>query len=778
MLKRIKRIKGVGSYVEARAADVEFGDVNIIYGENRNGKSTLCDTFSSLADGDPEPIMSRSAITPDGEMILTPYIKLQFEDDGDVEFSNGKWNKQLQASSLYVFDQGFAHRNVMAGVEVIRDNSEQVSDFILGEEGVKIASKLKEKRQASNDARKYLQAAKQNFTTINIQDPEQFTSLEKPSASLSKLQSDLDHLNKKIELARDTANNLERLHARPEPTSFEPTPDYCLAVERANECLKSSIADVHVEANRIVNAQLNKVKDPQGCKSWIATGLKYIETDCPFCGQALSDDASALLDAYQQSFDDEFQRFIRTTKKQAFDIREQGIPNVDVDSFGQRHQVNITHIDAFDEISELLAPFKTELNKTTELLYEVIPSLNRTLDELFREIHSKLSEKVESPFRPQEAITDQELRQKLEEFTQVVRKYDEIIVEVNNLISQHKQTLNLADKTKEIEKLLEMREVVELNKKRLEYDELCSEYQQLKEQAQRTQSDYETRKSQLEEDQEQFLNGYFEEINRLFKELGSTGFEINHKFNNKGMRPVYDLEVTFNNRRIPRSNFNSLFSESDRRALALCIFIAKINKLPTGEQGKAVLIMDDPCTSFDTERFRLIMKNLNHLRSRVKQIIITTHFKQLAARVVTHFDSVVALKIQRSDQGSYFERATEAELTDTAHDENFKAIMEMVKGTTKEKRITQLRPFFEHEIRQRFKAQLDRLGVSNKASLSTCTRELYDKGMVDADVFRDMENYRNELNPEMHTLNELSFSDLQSFSASLIEFIYERMKPI
>ncbi|WP_170968532.1 hypothetical protein [Psychromonas sp. SP041] len=48
MLRRIQKIEGIGSYHSARAGDTQFSDVNIIYGENRNGKSTLCDIFYSL----------------------------------------------------------------------------------------------------------------------------------------------------------------------------------------------------------------------------------------------------------------------------------------------------------------------------------------------------------------------------------------------------------------------------------------------------------------------------------------------------------------------------------------------------------------------------------------------------------------------------------------------------------------------------------------------------------------------------------------------------------
>ena len=49
MLERIQLIDNIGNYFQVNAGSIQFQPVNIIYGENRNGKSTLCDIFYSLA---------------------------------------------------------------------------------------------------------------------------------------------------------------------------------------------------------------------------------------------------------------------------------------------------------------------------------------------------------------------------------------------------------------------------------------------------------------------------------------------------------------------------------------------------------------------------------------------------------------------------------------------------------------------------------------------------------------------------------------------------------
>ena len=58
MLKKIKLIQGVGNFTKTVAGGIDFGDVTVIYGENRNGKSTLCDVLYSLSEDAHDYILS------------------------------------------------------------------------------------------------------------------------------------------------------------------------------------------------------------------------------------------------------------------------------------------------------------------------------------------------------------------------------------------------------------------------------------------------------------------------------------------------------------------------------------------------------------------------------------------------------------------------------------------------------------------------------------------------------------------------------------------------
>ena len=163
--------------------------------------------------------------------------------------------------------------------------------------------------------------------------------------------------------------------------------------------------------------------------------------------------------------------------------------------------------------------------------------------------------------------------------------------------------------------------------KRIALEPLCVRYRQKFVTVKDLDTAYKKQKRQLEESQTAYLDMYFNSINELFRQLGSSDFEIIKVPNNRGRQVVYDLRVKFKGQNISADKINTVFSESDRRALALCIFLAKVISLSAEERAKAILVLDDPVTSFDNERIALILNKLDELQRTIKQLVITTHYK-------------------------------------------------------------------------------------------------------------------------------------------------------
>ena len=62
--------------------------------------------------------------------------------------------------------------------------------------------------------------------------------------------------------------------------------------------------------------------------------------------------------------------------------------------------------------------------------------------------------------------------------------------------------------------------------------------------------------------------------------------------------PTIQIIASFSGTDITPERIKSFFSESDRRALALSIFLAKAKTLSDDEKANTILVLDDPVTGF------------------------------------------------------------------------------------------------------------------------------------------------------------------------------------
>ena len=80
MIKRIKKIKGVGRFLDVR--HTQLGRLTLIYGPNCYGKSTLSDIFRSIGNQNPEILPNRQSIIRDGNPI-TQEVCFSIKNDAD-----------------------------------------------------------------------------------------------------------------------------------------------------------------------------------------------------------------------------------------------------------------------------------------------------------------------------------------------------------------------------------------------------------------------------------------------------------------------------------------------------------------------------------------------------------------------------------------------------------------------------------------------------------------------------------------------------------------------
>ncbi|MBV1959959.1 MAG: AAA family ATPase [Pseudomonadales bacterium] len=353
MLKRIKLIQGIGSYGQARGSGFELAKVNIIYGENRNGKSTLCDILYSLEVNNPELILNRKAIPDDAQR--PPKVELLFETGSGNHvalFENTVWQNVVpECSKIYVFDQSFIHRNVITGQKQERQNSENVTSFILGEANTALYEQLAGLNETIRNERSNLANIERQLGSHGIANVQDYTNTALPAQNKQELEGQAAIQQQKAQQIATTLQNVGAIQARRVLNSVAQQVDYNPTIETINSTLTAGLQNVHQGALSALNNHVSShVNNPAPFKGWAAQGLGFIKDDsCPFCAQRLGDDEKELITTYQQAFNTEFDNFNSSTKQTLDQLRQPFLAPDSKDTVSQLHQANTDIISTYSE---------------------------------------------------------------------------------------------------------------------------------------------------------------------------------------------------------------------------------------------------------------------------------------------------------------------------------------------------------------------------------------------------------------------------------------------
>jgi wobble nucleotide-excising tRNase len=778
MLRRILKIEGIGSFHSARAGNTQFSGVNIIYGENRNGKSTLCDIFYSLAANNPELIKDRKEIPRQGTTAKAMKVEFQFDGAINPVFANETWAPALPVDcELHIFDHNFIHRNVISGTVNNRENSENISNFILGEVNTVLFEALKTEKEALTTTTTNLKNAKIALESSGITNVATYVESELPSETIEELNAAIAESIGEQESLTMQIGSVSQSKARANLKNISTTFDITAISDEINKCLATSIEEVHTDAKALVQEHMEHLKEQNGFKGWASSGLTHLDENCPFCGQALEGDSLELVDSYKVAFNEAFANFIKDTKASATQLLTEQLISIDEQAINQLHEDNRKIIELYPEqtVSEHIAVLLPYIDDMFNLVKSSIKQLSENHNELKPQILELLKVKIETAYNPVDSIDFLPLQLAIDSFHEAKEAYRAVIDSVNEQLSEFKGELDsVALATTKATENTNQR-ALENKKLRYTLEEKCLTYRDLNTQTEQNKATYDNNKEALESSQAEFLDNYFDEINLLFQSLGSRDFNISRKQNNGGRKIVYDLEVSFNDTVIPRNKMNCLFSESDRRALALCIYLAKINKLSVEGKAKAILIMDDPVTSFDNERISSILNKLYEISSSIRQLFITTHYRGMAATAIKKFANTSALKIVKVANGSDFATTTEAEMTATEHDDAYNEITAFVNHEINDNMILKLRPFLETELRHRYKDQLRANGATQRTDFSACIDTLKNNNVILEAAASEIHSFRTTFNPPMHELMVMNIEDVRNTATDMMDFIYNRM---
>jgi len=778
-IKSIKKISQVGVFSNCQEGSKRFEKLTLLYGFNTHGKSTLCDILNSLSMNDPKIIESRRTIPK----INSPQsIEISYQDElgeKSVYFRNKAWEENSLGKRVEVFGTDFIHNNVFTGLSIARQNKENFTDFILGERGVLLAKQLEQTNHELRTANLAFGKSSPTYvsgkTTKEINNFIDLVVEESKEMIFDKIQ--IKTANMVAE--KEKLDNFDKILKKSVPKVMldSELKKIIVLFRYANYCLR-------LDYEKINNLVMEKLKhhisknfsDTKSAESWIQKGLligKINEnSNCPFCGQQLIN-ALDLLNCYKEYYNEEYKKFITnidTALEKSINKLEK--INLNLTRTLLENLLVISEYDLlitnkkFKNSVESLEQFKSSLTNLEQNLHDRIR-------EAILNLKSKITLKRETPHQCIEGVDVKILKELI---LKSIKNYDEARF-LNNDIVTKIEDFKSQFSTEQIKRNINaiQLELEDLNKKkaRLEQDAQCRNYRTLENDILKLKEETKRLSKELEDTQSEYIDKYFIQIDRLFAQLGSSDFRLEKHIDTRGNKKVYSLSVKYKNQKITNEQLPYVFSESDRRALALSIFWTKLNTIE--EKTKTIVVLDDPAASFDDNR---ITKTINLFKTTIDdlgQIIILTHYQHFVTRFLEITkDKQIPFKIfqvcKTSNNCELREVKRQDFLLDN-HEKKFMEIYNFINRVNDTDVRNELRPYLENYLKRVFFKQILDYSIDTN-NLENFINILHCENVIDETHVKELHKYRRTLNPDSHIFTCNNIEDLRNFTLEMITFLH------
>ncbi len=239
--------------------------------------------------------------------------------------------------------------------------------------------------------------------------------------------------------------------------------------------------------------------------------------------------------------------------------------------------------------------------------------------------------------------------------------------------------------------------------------------------------------------------------------------------------PVYFLKIKFHKQNISDNDLQTVFSESDRRALALSVFWAKIDLKSEKNKQETIVILDDPITSFDDKRITNSIKLFKESLPDLSQIIIFTHYpifiKIFCEKTKENHITSKFFRIQKNSKTSFLENQDRKEFTNSKYEEIFSKIYGFINREHNNCIKYNLRPFLESLYLPTIFAKEIKKGEKNEKDISSLEK-LINEIFSDEDIKKKFHNFRKDLNPDSHIFTSNDEEDVRNFAIEMMNFLY------
>lgn len=781
MIKTIKKIAGVGKFsnYETKATGLknDFTRFNVIYGFNTYGKTTICDIMKDIN----EDAVTRTQLRKTLPTSPTQSVIINCLDPGGagsvLSLSSDCWNSNTLKDNIFVFDSEFMQRNVFSGLSVIdeRETKENFTDFILGSEGVKLASDLEKHKRELNVERdglkKFIPPSQSGKKDLEIK---QYTALK-----ISSTEEDL--LAEQIEVQRQINESERRDGLRDEILNCKGI--VCLEYTQGKELLdKIEIIteilqrEYHISADTITKIERHIHDNMNGypkAMQWLQVGFTKVVSKnelCPFCGQTTEN--NQFYQVLSEYFNEDYRLYIAKAHNDLDNVKfDWNFANLSSTILLIKHTFD--NIKIYDCKLQNKESLFDDLHDQAVFVEEVLSTLSKAAR---KELEGMVEKKRATP-QTAYAVNWVEFIDAIEIYNEIAKNLAVLVNSINADLLSIQTDINGKPQTGETCNLTQQLEQIKTQRTRLAEDTICESWENKYNEIAGLEYKIKQLSGELDTNQQKYLEEYFSLISDLFKNLGAKDFEISKgAVSNKGYKKVYGITIKYKD--VPVTEQSKwIFSESDRRALALAIFIAKVKKLTSEKKNDAIVIFDDPATSFDDNRLKSVISLIFGLSQEVNQVVVFAH----------HYSFVYNVYLIHKKETTFFKIDPISNVSDLGI---FDLIVENEFGTDQYKRLTQIMKFNAggcnsitiNDLRTFMETYLD----------AVFAKHYYQNGLADKDfgvridkykelslitdaVALRLHDFRQSFNPESHLYLSTNVEDIRNESCNLINFLFEKV---
>lgn len=783
MIKQIKSINNIGSFREfSNGGAIQFEKLTFIYGLNTRGKSTLTDILTSLKEDEPSLIVSRKSIPT---VVTNQSVKISVQPFGstnqvDYIFSNTAWSQQKHSKNyLHIFGSDFIHKNLFTGLSIERQNKENFTRFILGQEGVQLASQIAEDK-------KILRQKKGNVTNLlppylrkrQEQDYAPFLSTDPNSIDIEDIRQDLSQLEQRLRQEEQRLLRPTEILSIEDVSQFNDTKTNLQElVNQTNDLLERAFNEISSAAIAKLQSHIqNNFEITENIEQWIKEGLDTRKSDsenCSFCGQSL-ETAADLINAYHSYFNEAYRSYISDISNTIESLRRQweALNLNSLNAVTAKKALFLQYAQLID--TDAFTALVTRLNNLIESTNET--SLNGESDQFSQQVNQAFNNKERKPHEIVQSID-------FSSFLQNHANYQRNLTEISETIDQIREAIRLfkepyRDLTRVRTIISELQSEVETKKRaiaRVEQNDACLSYQSEQQEITNIEARITATEQALSANQNQYLDRFYTRIDFHFKEFGSENFTLERGTDNRGHQPVYFLKVKFKGVEINDSNISKVFSESDKRALALSLFWAKMDFLMPEQKQNAIIVLDDPVTSFDDNRILKSITRIKDTLGEMRQVIILTHYshfiRNFIERGMNDDFTISFIEISQDNTTSFLRRIDSNLFTETTYDKVFSRIQSFINRETEVDIRADLRRFLESLYLPHFYIKKFKAYTESNTPFGTLNEKI-DAIFLDKIVKAKFHEFRTMLNPDSHLFTSSNEEDVRSFAREMMEYLY------